>query len=144
VKSVGLGSYNVDDLKAVVARNTAARKLEILEAEELLRGEWKEYHGWHDSLGAVPTIAKLQKRAEGLRAEEMSKNAKLLNKMSDKERDAVERLSRGIVNKLLHGPMSHLRAPEGPDEKVRTLSTLSALFKLEDDGTTQKRKKSKK
>lgn len=138
-----VGSYNVDDLKAVVARNTAARKLEILEAEDLLRGEWSEYHGWHQSLGAVPTIAKLQQRAESLRAEEMSKNSKKLKALSDKERDAVDRLSRGIVNKLLHGPLSHLRAPEGPDEKVRTLSTLSALFKLEDDGSSKKGKKRK-
>ena len=139
----GVFSYNVDDLKAVVARNTASRKREIIEAEMLLKEELGDFLGWHQSLGAVPTIAKLQERAESMRAEEFSKNEKKLKNLSDKELEAVERLSRGIVNKLLHGPMAHLRAPEGIDEKRRTLSTLSALFKLDESAQQQKGGKKK-
>lgn len=135
-------SYNVDDLKAVVARNTASRKREMLEAEALLQEELAAYLGWHQSLGAVPTIAKLQESAEAMRAAEFSKNEKKLKNLSDKELEAVERLSRGIVNKLLHGPMSHLRSPEDMESKRRTLSTLSALFQL--DKTQKGGKKGKK
>jgi glutamyl-tRNA reductase len=134
----GVFSYNVDDLKAVVARNTASRTREIIEAELLLKEELGDFLGWHQSLGAVPTIAKLQERAESMRAEEFSKNEKKLKNLSDKELEAVERLSRGIVNKLLHGPMAHLRSPEGVDDKRRTLNTLSALFKLDDSGQQKK------
>jgi len=127
----GVFSYNVDDLKAVVSRNTAMRKREMLEAEALLKEELAAYLGWHQSLGAVPTIAKLQESAEAMRMEEFNKNEKKLKNLSDKELEAVERLSRGIVNKLLHGPMAHLRAPEGVEDKRRTLKTLSSLFNLE-------------
>lgn len=130
-KMPGVYSYNVDDLKAVVARNTAMRRREMLEAEALLREELDAYMGWHQSLGAVPTIARLQESAEAMRADEFAKNSKKLKNLSDKELEAVERLSRGIVNKLLHGPMSHLRAPQNQEDKRRTLSTLSALFKLD-------------
>merc|ERR1712146_170053 len=35
----GVSCYNVDALKEVVARNTAKRKKEMIEAEEILRGE---------------------------------------------------------------------------------------------------------
>jgi len=135
----GVLSYNVDHLKAVVARNTAARRREILEAESLLREELDDYLGWHQSLGAVPTIARLQERAESLRQEELNKNSKKLKSLSDKELEAVDRLSRGIVNKLLHGPMAHLRAPQPVDDKRRTLSTLTALFKLDDDKSKRKK-----
>jgi len=128
-------SYNVDHLKAVVARNTAARRREILEAEGLLRDELADYAGWQESLDAVPTIAKLQEKVEAMRSAEVSKNSNKLKNLSDKEMEAVDRLSRGIVNKLLHGPMSHLRSNEGPDDKRRTLSTLNALFRLEDTGS---------
>lgn len=137
----GVFSYNVDDLKAVVARNTASRQREMLEAEDLLREELGGFRGWHQSLGAVPTIAKLQASAESMRAQEFDKNHKQLKNLSDKELEAVERLSRGIVNKLLHGPMAHLRAPENQEDKRRTLSTLSALFKLDDDGSKKGKKK---
>ena len=127
----GVFSYNVDDLKAVVSRNTAMRKREMLEAEVLLREELANYQGWHQSLGAVPTIAKLQETAESFRLAEFTKNEKKLKNLSEKELDAVERLSRGIVNKLLHGPMAHLRQPESVEDKGRTLKTLSDLFGLE-------------
>ncbi len=68
-----------------------------------------------------------------MRAEEFAKNEKKLKNLSEKELEAVERLSRGIVNKLLHGPMAHLRAPEAVEDKRRTLTTLAALFKLDAD-----------
>ena len=50
----GVVAYNVDDLKAVVARNTAKRRKEMLEAEVVLREEHEGFNAWHAALGAVP------------------------------------------------------------------------------------------
>merc|ERR1711988_95903 len=136
----GVFSYNVDDLKAVVARNTASRKREIIEAEMLLKEELGDFLGWHQSLGAVPTIAKLQERAESMRAEEFSKNEKKLKNLSDKELEAVERLSRGIVNKLLHGPMAHLRKTETMEDKQATLKELNSMFRLDEEANARGRR----
>jgi len=141
LEAEGIFSYNVDDLKAVVARNTAARRKEIIEAEKLLKEEHQGYHGWHQSLGAIPTITKLQERAEVMREEVMKKETKKLRDLSEKELDAVDRLSRGIVNKLLHGPMSHLRSPESAEDKRRSLSALSGMFKLEEEAGTRSKGK---
>lgn len=55
---------------------------------------------------------------------------KLAN-LSEKEIEVVDKLSRGIVNKMLHGPMSALRQPDGPEEKKQTLKILKDMFKLE-------------
>lgn len=113
-------AYNVDDLKAVVARNTAKRQKEMIEAETLLREEAAMFCGWRESLSAIPTINRLQEKANSVREEELNKCTKKLaanGNLSDKEMEAVERLSRGIVNKLLHGPMSHLRQTENIDEQ---------------------------
>lgn len=54
-----------------------------------------------------------------------------LNNLSKKELEVVEKLSKGIVNKMLHGPMSALRQPDGPEEKKMTLKLLKDMFKLE-------------
>lgn len=54
-----------------------------------------------------------------------------LNNLSEKELEVVEKLSKGIVNKMLHGPMSVLRQPDGPEEKKQTLKILKDMFKLE-------------
>lgn len=127
--------YNVDDLKAVVAKNTAMRQKEMLEAEHLLIEEATQFTAWRESLSAIPTINQLQERANSFREQELAKaTRKLANaNLTDKEMEAVERLSRGIVNKLLHGPMAHLRKTESIEGKQQTLKELNAMFRLEEE-----------
>ena len=135
-------AYNVDDLKAVVAKNTAMRQKEMVEAANLLREEAGAFVAWRESLSAIPTINQLQERANAFREQELDKcTRKLANaNLSEKELEAVERLSRGIVSKLLHGPMSHLRQTETIEEKQSTLKQLNAMFRLEDEEEGRKRK----
>jgi len=139
----GVHAYNVDDLKAVVAKNTALRQREMIEAENLLREEGDGFSAWRESLSAIPTINSLQEKAEGFREQEMKKTLKKLNGLSEKEIEAVERLSRGIVNKMLHGPMSHLRRVDGVDEKKQALNELTSMFRLDEknekNGRTRRR-----
>jgi len=134
-----VSAYNVDDLKAVVAKNTAMRQREMIEAEILLREESSSYIAWRQSLSAVPTINQLQEKANLLRKQELEKCTKKLNSsnpnLSDKELEAVERLSRGIVNKLLHGPMAHLRKTESIEDKQATLKEINSMFMLEEETT---------
>ncbi|CAM9453089.1 unnamed protein product [Phaeothamnion confervicola] len=127
----GVFAYDVDDLKMVVARNTALRRREMLEAEGILAEEQDKFRGWQQSLTAIPAISKMQEKFESMRAEEVRKAANKLSSLSKKDLEVVEKLSKGIVNKMLHGPMSVLRAPEGPEEKRRTLKILKDMFKLE-------------
>ena len=50
----------------------------MLEAELILKEELGKFRLWQQSLGAIPTIAKLQEKAETLRQEEMTKAAKVI------------------------------------------------------------------
>jgi glutamyl-tRNA reductase len=136
-------AYNVDDLKAVVAKNTAMRQREMLEAEVLLQEETDAFVAWRESLSAIPTINQLQERANTFRQEELEKCTRKLSgaNLNEKELEAVERLSRGIVNKLLHGPMSHLRKTESAEGKQATLKELSAMFRLEENEKTGPRRR---
>jgi glutamyl-tRNA reductase len=124
-------SYNVDDLKAVVEKNTAKRRKEMVEAEIILREELEKYVLWQQSLGAIPTIAKLQEKAEKMRVEELSKVSSRLNNLEPKDLEAVERLSKGIINKLLHGPMSHLRHQKTAEDTRASIRQVSEAFQLE-------------
>jgi glutamyl-tRNA reductase len=134
--------YNVDDLKAVVAKNTAMRQKEMVEAENLLKEEAAQFIAWRESLSAIPTINQLQERANTFREQELAKATRKLASanLSEKEMEAVERLSRGIVNKLLHGPMAHLRKTESIEGKQQTLKELNAMFRLEEEENGRGRK----
>ena len=128
----GVFSYNVDDLKAVVERNTAKRRREMLEAEGILREELSKYRLWQQSLGAIPTIAKLQEKAENMRLEELTKASKKLSNLSPKDLEAVDRLSKGIIAKLLHGPMNHLRQQKEGDATRAAIQQVQQAFQLLD------------
>lgn len=129
-------AYNVDDLKAVVAQNTAMRQREMIEAENLLREESAAFCAWRESLSAIPTINNLQEKANGVREEELEKCTRKLvqnENMTDKEMEAVEHLSRRIVNKLLHGPMTHLRKYDDVNQQQSAIKELSDMFQLGED-----------
>lgn len=128
----GAHCYNVDDLKAVVERNTAKRRREMVEAEFILKEEQDKFRLWQQSLGAIPTIAKLQEKAESMRVEELQKVSKKLSNLSPKDLEAVERLSKGIVAKLLHGPMTHLRQQKEGDSTREAIKQVQQAFQLED------------
>lgn len=124
--------FNVDDLKEVVAANKEARASAAQEAEVLLVEEQRAFEGWRDSLETVPTIKALRSKAETIRALEFEKAVgKLGEGMSKKQLKAVEELSKGIVNKLLHGPMTALRC-DGTDPAAvgQTLTNMDALERM--------------
>lgn len=125
-----INSYNVDDLKAVVAKNQAKRRRLMLEAEDLLRDEQATFNNWHNSLGCIPAISKLQQRAESIRQDEIERVRGKLAGLSASEIKAVEALSKGIINKMLHSPMVHLRGLDDMEERTQTLRNIEALFKL--------------
>jgi glutamyl-tRNA reductase len=134
--AAGNAVFNVDDLKEVVAQNKDARAAAAAEAEGLLRQEQLVFEAWRDSLETVPTIKALRAKAEALRAAELDRAlARLGDGLTKKQVKAVEELSRGIVNKLLHGPMTALRC-DGADPAAvgQTLATMEALERMFDLG----------
>lgn len=128
----GVDSYDVDDLQEVVARNQEARQAIAREAEELLRQEAQQFLDWWDSLEAVPTINQLRTSMETIRMEELQKALSRMGPdFSARERKVVEALSKGIVNKILHTPVTQLRAPQPRQERQQALQTVERLFDLE-------------
>ncbi|KAK4438062.1 Glutamyl-tRNA reductase 1, chloroplastic [Sesamum alatum] len=130
--------YNVDDLKEVVAANKEDRLQKAMEAQAIITEEVKQFEAWKDSLETVPTIKKLRAYAERIRASELEK---CLSKMGDdipkNKKKAIYDLSVGIVNKLLHGPMQHLRC-DGNDtrslnEILENMHALNRIFSLDTD-----------
>jgi glutamyl-tRNA reductase len=127
--------YNVDDLKEVVAANTASRQRAAREAEVLLAEEQRDFESWRDSLATVPTIKALRAKAEAIRSSELERTmSRLPDSLSKKERRAVEDCTKSIVNKLLHGCMASLRC-DGSDsaavsEMLDNMTALERMFDL--------------
>ena len=124
--------YDIDDLQAVVERNADGRR-EAAEAGEAMIGPVvEEFMGWISSLHAVPLIKELRDGAERIRRHELSRALRRME-LSPGEAATVERMSHSLVNKLLHGPISEIKAlaeaghPLGSAEVRRRLLALEGL-----------------
>ena len=130
----GVEAYDVDDLKEVVERNQEARQQVAREAQGLLDEEARLFLEWWDSLEAVPTINRLRSSLESIRSEELQKALSRMGPdFSARERKVVEALSKGIINKILHTPVTSLRAPQQRSERQNALVVVERLFDLVQD-----------
>ncbi|CAA7043351.1 unnamed protein product [Microthlaspi erraticum] len=133
----GARVYNVDDLEEVVAANKEDRARKAKEAQGIIADESKSFEARWDSMQSFPTIKKLRSKIERIRAASVEKfMSKHGSDMDEKKKDAVEYLSRDIMNRILHGPMVHLRYDEKTGsrtlgEVIENNQALTRMFELE-------------
>ena len=118
--------YTLDDLARIVQAGNDKRGAAVGQAETIIETGVQEFVRWLGTRESVPLIQALQSQAETWRAAELQRARKLLAKGGDIEA-VLEALSRGLTQKMLHGPMAGLQATQG-DERVALTDTLSRLF----------------
>ena len=129
----GVQSYDVDDLQEVVNRNQEARREMAAEAEGLLQEESRAFLEWWDGLEAVPVVNRLRRQLEDIREQELQKALSRMGPdLSARERKVVEALSKGIINKILHTPVTNLRAPQPRQQRHSAMRVLEDLFELQE------------
>jgi glutamyl-tRNA reductase len=122
--------YDLDDLAAIANENAEERRREQANAEVIVEAEQQRFDGWFAALRAVPTIRQLRARVEAIRVGELEKVLPRLA-LDDRARDAVDALTRAIVNKILHAPLSRLREEAEREEGIAHLETTRLLFALD-------------
>jgi glutamyl-tRNA reductase len=129
----GVQSFDVDDLQEVVARNQEARRGIAAEAEGMLAEEARLFLEWWDGLEAVPVVNRLRRHLEDIREQELQKALSRMGPdLSARERKVVEALSKGIINKILHTPVTNIRAPQPRQQRHAAMRVLEELFDLAD------------
>jgi glutamyl-tRNA reductase len=125
-------AFNVDDLKAVVAQNQERRQQMAQEAEGILDEEVGNFDSWWQLLETVPTMNCLRDKMESIRTQELEKALSRLGaEFGERHQEAIEALTKGIINKILHDPLLQLRAQEDIDTRRKALQTLQVLFNLD-------------
>jgi glutamyl-tRNA reductase len=129
----GVQSFDVDDLQEVVTRNQEARREIAAEAEGMLAEEARLFLEWWDGLEAVPVVNRLRRHLEDIREQELQKALSRMGPdLSARERKVVEALSKGIINKILHTPVTNIRAPQPRQQRHAAMRVLEDLFDLAD------------
>lgn len=132
----GVAIVDVSTVREAADRGVTGEVID--EARVLVHEEADRFRHWLRTIEVEPAIRALRSRAERVRAEEVERFSSRLGGLDDDQRRAVEALTEGIVNTLLHTPTVELKraADAGAERHVAALVDLFALDVDEDiDGT---------
>jgi glutamyl-tRNA reductase len=123
--------YDIDDLNEVAQANAVARRKEAQKAEKIIAEEVANFTRWLSSLDVVPTITALRQMAEEIKEAEVAKAlSKFDGDLSERDRNRIEALATGIVNKILHGPTVELKRASNERGGYLYVESMRRLFKL--------------
>ena len=134
-KIPGVVLHNIDDLEAICEANLSGRADEIAGVETIVEDGLSDYLEWRAVEPLVPTIGALYQRAEAIRSAELERTVPRLHRLSEEDRDLIDVMTASIVRRLLHTPVSALKA-RARDPRAALLAELTQeLFALpsEDD-----------
>ncbi|MGB5194888.1 MAG: glutamyl-tRNA reductase [Polyangiales bacterium] len=127
--------YDVDDLQQVAEENLAVRAREAALAERIIEDEVESFLSWRRSLELAPTIVALRKRFGQVAEEELRRALPRLGGLGESDRAVLEAMSRSLVNKLLHQPMTELKAGAGEPDGALLIDAVRRLFALSEHET---------
>ena len=128
----GIFVYDIDDLQQAVASHVADRRKEAELAERIITSEVERFHARLQTLDVVPTIVSLQDHLETIRQAEIDRVRGRLGPLSPEQELAIETLTRGIVNKIMHTPISTLKTAAREAEATTVVDLVRRLFNLQD------------
>ena len=129
----GIFVYNIDDLQQVVSSHLGDRRKEAARAELLVEEEVRRFEQRAQTAEVVPTIVSLQQHLETLRQAELDRVRGRLGTLLPEQEMAIEALTRGIINKIMHTPITTLKSAARDPESTTVVEVVRRLFNLRAD-----------
>ena len=122
--------YDIDDLQKVVDTNLRGRKQEAEEAELIIAEEVERMVFRLKSREVAPMIVSLQEQLESVRLAELARCRGKFGTLTREQEEALDLLTRSIINKIAHGPISELRKQAAQPEGHHFVSAIRRIFRL--------------
>jgi glutamyl-tRNA reductase len=122
--------YDIDDLDKTVQSNIEGRNATALEAEEIIREEVERMMQRLKTREVAPTIVSLQEQLESVRTNEIQRMRARLGPTTPQQEEAIEAITRGIINKIAHGPITELRRSASDPAASYLPDLIRKLFRL--------------
>ena len=126
----GVMLLDMDDLKAFALHSLEQRQLEVGRVRTILAEELERFRAERSAREVAPVVTALRGRAEEIRQAELERFRSRLADLDPATRKAVEALTAGIVNKLLHDPTVRVKDAAGTPRGELFTDALTELFSL--------------
>ena len=127
----GVTVVGIADVRDVAQRRVTGDAVEA--ARAIVADEAARFSAWMSAIEVEPTIRALRARAESVRTSELARLQRRLASLDDDQREAVEALTRGMVNTFLHQPTIRLKELADAGGADVAAEVLRELFDLDDD-----------
>lgn len=127
----GVTLRDLDHLSEWAQRGIDKRASEVGQVREIIGEEVKRFLLDQTQRQAAPLVAQLREVVESIRIAEMDRFEPALAAMTPEQRELVESISHGIINKMLHVPSVRLREAAGTPQGERLSAAVRDLFSLE-------------
>ncbi len=128
--------YNVDTINKKANKAVEKRKAAIPNVERIIEEMIIEFNSWKQQMSVSPTIHKLKNALEEIRQQEIARYTK---QMKDSEEEMVNKVTKGIMQKIMKLPVLQLKAACQRGEADTLVDVLNDLFDLEKQSETIKR-----
>ena len=127
----GVTLRDLDDLSEWAQRGIDKRSSEVGQVRVIIGEEVDRFLLDQTQRQAAPLVAQLRKYVEDIRQAEVDRFDASLAAMTPEQRELVESISHGIINKMLHVPSVRLREAAGTPQGERLSAAVRDLFSLE-------------
>jgi glutamyl-tRNA reductase len=129
----GVFVYDIDDLGAAVDKNVRGRMDVAKDAEIIIGEEVERMMARLKTREIAPTIVSLQEQLELWRKDKIERHRAKLGSLTPQQEEAIDAITRGLVNEIAHGPISELRKQASEPTAPQALSMIRRLFRLGGD-----------
>jgi glutamyl-tRNA reductase len=126
---------NVDDLREAASLNLRQRQEALAAADRIIMEELEQFRQRQESLQMVPTIISLRERAEQIRRHELARTRELFGEMTPAQEEALDALTQGLINKILHTPCTELKQAAARPDRSEFLGIFRTVFQLEEEAS---------
>ena len=127
----GVTLRDLDHLSDWAQRGIDKRASEVGQVRQIIGEEVDRFLLDQTQRQAAPLVAQLREVVESIRRAELERFDSALSAMTPEQRELVESISHGIVNKMLHAPSVRLREAAGTPQGERLSAAVRALFSLD-------------
>lgn len=124
--------YDIDDLGKAVEENRKSRQKEAEEAEQIIDAEIERLIGRWKAREVAPTLVRLQQQLDEMARTEFDRVRGKLGELTVQQEEALASYTRGLLNKVAHGPLTEIRRAAALPDGTETIALIRRMFRVED------------
>lgn len=130
--------YDIDDLQGIVEANLAERKRAADEIGLMIEQEVVAFKEWLTTLGVVPMISALRKKASRIQSETMLSIENKMPDLTEREKKVLNKHTKSIINQLLKEPILQAKELSTDKKAAEKLALFEQIFGISEDVVTEK------